>query len=269
MKFDYINFGFVEFAFVAFSSGRWLGVANLIGTASSIRKQPLFAIVPYKLYPSECNELEFNQLINPNTEYALDSNPRPSIMSDRRRHHDFVGESQNTFGKFNDDGISFRSDRLSSCPLPSTQGIASAALSEYYDVDLQVNHNIRAEQWPPIWYIKDPPVLDKGDLSYMYPTCRHVDLECIFKQSEPRQSVIADEYIDLGPLKDILRKPQCGLCRLVGAIALMDQGSQQSRPSRSKQGSDEQSQGNVDLDFESRCYLTPCVYTCEEYPDGY
>jgi hypothetical protein len=66
---------------------------------------------------------------------------------------------------------------------------------------------------------------------------------------------------------DILRKHQCGLCRLVGGIALQDCELQQTKSRRSTASGEHHFVQY--LDIGSTYYLTPCVYTHAEYGCGY
>jgi hypothetical protein len=136
--------------------------------------------------------------------------------------------------------------------------------------DSWINHNQRVVQNRipiPRWYIENPEVLHERDPWYLCSTCRHINLKHIFLREEPRRSVDPDEYICLGPLKDILRKHQCGLCRLVGGIALHECELQQSKSKGSTASEEHHTVQN--LDIGSTYYLTPCVYTHEEQGSGY
>ena len=133
--------------------------------------------------------------------------------------------------------------------------------------DSWINHNQPVAQGRgplPRWYIENPEVLHESDPWYLCSTCSHINLAHIFLSEEPRSSVDLDEYICLGPLKDILRKHQCGLCRLVGGIALQECELQQSKSRGSEESHIVQT-----LDVGSTYYLTPCVYTHGEYGGGY
>ena len=151
-------------------------------------------------------------------------------------------------------------------------GRFSSSLSEYEDPDLMIDHNHQVTTFGkpvPDWYIEYPIVYEKTHPAYLCRTCRHIDLEYIFLHSEPKQEPNLEEYIALGSLKDILRKSECGLCRLVAGIARLEDESYQIPGGRSSDFESREMTGNPKSKLGSKYYLTPCVYTSEYTGDQF
>jgi Heterokaryon incompatibility protein (HET) len=111
----------------------------------------------------------------------------------------------------------------------------------------------------PEWYKLYPDYHRRGDLDFLCRTCVHIDLDYLFHRSEPRRTAAPAEYISLGPLETIVKESQdCVLCRIVLCAIVQGMGPEQDIQ-----------QSEEDRLFAADWYLSPFVYSHEQYGPGY
>jgi Heterokaryon incompatibility protein (HET) len=112
----------------------------------------------------------------------------------------------------------------------------------------------------PEWYIVHPSK-NENDAEYLCVNCRHIDLYHLLYEAKPQQTAHSTKYIRLGPMEEISREANCGLCKLVSltiAIHLL-----RNAGNRETLNDEEQ------RIFDSYWYLSPFVYSHQYYGAGY
>ena len=81
------------------------------------------------------------------------------------------------------------------------------------------NHNLQVsklESVPP-WYISNPVQRHPGHPQYTCNTCQHINLDYLFRHSQPMKTSPSEDYIKLGLYSEIAEQKTCALCRIVTA----------------------------------------------------
>jgi hypothetical protein len=118
----------------------------------------------------------------------------------------------------------------------------------------------RSQYFAP-WYLNWPKEFEEGHPEYLCNTCRHIDFDYLFSESEFDKTSDPEIFISLGELSEIAGEQSCSFCILVFDTII----------TKLERGQD----GNIILDQKSlrllsaKWYLSPSVYWNPSYRRGY
>ena len=112
----------------------------------------------------------------------------------------------------------------------------------------------------PDWYMLEQVAeLPREDLDYLCATCRHINLSYLFSESEPARTAPPEDYIRLGPFREMAEEPTCRLCRIVTATI-------RERIKLSTRDEGVKLETDVERLLTAEWYLSPFVYEHESKP---